>query len=60
MPGRSFNVGIELGQLAFIALALAPVAFVSSSVSWSRMFRIASAYVIGSLAFYWVFARALT
>ena len=55
----SFNVGIEVGQLAFIALALVPVALVSSSDSWSRPFRIASAYVIGSLAFYWVFARAL-
>ena len=55
----SFNIGIEVGQLAFIALALVPVALVSSSDSWSRPFRIASAYVIGSLAFYWVFTRAL-
>lgn len=55
----SFNLGIEAGQLAFIALALFPVALVSSSGSWSRPIRIASAYVIGSLAFYWVFARAL-
>ena len=56
----SFNVGIEMGQLAFIAVALIPVAIVSSSGSSSRTFRIVSAYVIGSLAFYWVFARALT
>jgi hypothetical protein len=56
----SFNVGIEMGQLAFIAVALIAVAIVSSSGSWSRTFRIVSAYVIGSLAFYWVFARALT
>jgi hypothetical protein len=55
----SFNVGIEVGQLAFIALALFPVALASSSKSWSRPFRIASAYLIGSLAFYWVFERAL-
>jgi hypothetical protein len=55
----SFNVGIELGQLAFVALALVPVALVSRSGSWSRSFRVASAYVIGSLAFYWVFERAL-
>jgi hypothetical protein len=52
----SFNVGIEVGQLAFIAVALIPVAIVSSSDSLSRPFRIVSAYVIGSLAFYWVFA----
>lgn len=55
----SFNVGIEVGQLVFIAAALVPVALLSSSESWSRTFRIASAYVIGSLAFYWVFERAL-
>lgn len=55
----SFNAGIEVGQLAFIALALFPVALASSSESWSRPFRIASAYVIGSLAFYWVLERAL-
>jgi hypothetical protein len=52
----SFNVGIEVGQLAFIAVALIPVAIVSSSDSLSRPFSIVSAYVIGSLAFYWVFA----
>ncbi|MDH3201178.1 MAG: HupE/UreJ family protein [Myxococcales bacterium] len=56
----SFNVGIEVGQLAFIAVALVPVALVSSSDSLLRTFRIVSAYVIGTLAFYWVFARALT
>ena len=54
----SFNVGIEVGQLAFITLALFPVVLLCSSDSWSRPFRIASAYVIGSFAFYWVFARA--
>jgi len=56
----SFNVGIEAGQLAFVAVALVPVALVSSSGSLSRTFRIVSAYVIGSLAFYWVFARVLS
>jgi len=55
----AFNVGIEVGQLAFLAVALVPVALVSSSDSWSRLFRMASAYVIGSLAFYWFFERAL-
>ena len=56
----SFNVGIELGQLAFVALAIVPVAWVFTRDVSSRWFRIVSAYVIGSLAFYWVFARALT
>jgi hypothetical protein len=56
----SFNVGIELGQLAFVALALVPVAWVFLRGAPSRWFRIVSAYAIGSLAFYWVFASALT
>lgn len=56
----SFNVGIEVGQLAFVALALVPVALLSYRSAPSRAFRIVSAYVIGSLAFYWVFVRALT
>lgn len=56
----SFNVGIEVGQLAFVAVALVPVALVCSSDSLSPTFRRVSAYVIGSLAFYWVFERALT
>jgi hypothetical protein len=55
----AFNVGIEVGQLAFLAVALVPVVLVFSFDSWSRPFRVASAYVIGSLAFYWVFERAL-
>lgn len=55
----SFNVGIELGQLAFVALALVPATFVATSLPLSRAFRRVSAYLIGSLAFYWVFERAL-
>jgi hydrogenase/urease accessory protein HupE len=56
-----FNVGVELGQLAFIAvvitsawalrrLALAPPA-------WAPRL---AAYVIGSVAAYWVFERTVT
>ena len=55
----SFNVGIEVGQLAFIAVALVPVAMASSTDWSSRPFKILSAYAIGALAFYWVFERAL-
>ncbi len=55
----SFNIGIEIGQLAFLAVALIPLALVSSSDAWSRRFRTVSAYVIGSLAFYWVLTRML-
>ncbi len=56
----SFNVGIELGQIAFVAVVLLPLALLGSTSAMSRRFRVASAYAIGSLAFYWVFERALT
>ena len=56
----SFNVGVELGQLAFIAAVLS-VAYLTRTVvmrrgvpNWAPW---AAAYVIGSTASYWVFER---
>jgi len=55
----TFNVGIELGQLAFIALALLVRAGLRSQVvrgpNWLRG---VPAYAIGSLAAFWSFERA--
>jgi hydrogenase/urease accessory protein HupE len=57
----SFNVGIELGQLAFVAavelawLALARIA--GSAAAWRRV-AWAPSYLMGSLAAYWCFERA--
>lgn len=57
-----FNVGVELGQLAFV-LVVAGLSFALRRVSWHRLpfWQYASAlgpaYVIGPLAFYWVFER---
>ena len=53
----AFNIGIELGQLTFVAVALIPLTLLSRSTIWSRRVRVFLAYVIGSLAFYWVFER---
>ena len=55
----SFNVGIELGQLAFVG-ALIAAAWALRQVrltlpDWSRT---AAAYAIGSLAAFWMFERA--
>jgi hydrogenase/urease accessory protein HupE len=56
----SFNVGVELGQLAFIAAVLS-LAYLTRTVvmrrgapPWAPR---AAAYVIGCLASYWVFER---
>jgi hypothetical protein len=54
----AFNVGIELGQLAFVAVILAGKALLGTPLerapSW--LFR-APAYAIGTLAVYWMLER---
>ena len=55
----SFNIGIEVGQLAFIAVILASAhiagALIGRLPSWSVRI---PAYTIGSLAVFWCFERA--
>ncbi len=49
----SFNVGIELGQLAFVALVLAAWAIARAlPFQWPRWAAHLPAYVIGPLAAY--------
>jgi hydrogenase/urease accessory protein HupE len=65
LPGRelplalfTFNVGVELGQLAFIAgllLLRAPLARLAERLSPRA--RLAPAYAIGTLAFFWTVER---
>ena len=54
----SFNVGIELGQLAFVLAAIL-LGAVLARLPWrsSERARLAPAYVIGSLAAFWVIER---
>ena len=54
----SFNVGIEAGQLMFIAAVLAArAAFAAIGVRWPEAARLVPAYGIGALASYWVIER---
>lgn len=54
----AFNGGIELGQIAFVVvLLLARAAFASLPVVWPPAAARIPAYVIGSLAAFWVFER---
>jgi hydrogenase/urease accessory protein HupE len=54
----SFNVGIELGQLAFIACVVAAGAGLRRlSIAWPRRVTAAPAYAIGTLAIYWMIER---
>lgn len=54
----SFNVGIEIGQIVFV-LAVLSVGFLPGlRIAWRpAAARLASAYVIGSLAAFWFFQR---
>jgi hypothetical protein len=54
----AFNVGVELGQLAFVAAVLSLVRLVYVAPlrlpAWAPR---AAGYAIGSIATFWVFAR---
>jgi hydrogenase/urease accessory protein HupE len=54
-----FNVGVELGQLLFIATALCAFALMRSiPIPWPRWAGLAAPYAIGSIAVFWVIERA--
>jgi hypothetical protein len=52
----SFNVGVEVGQLAFVLVALS-VRRALASIPWRARARLLPAYAIGSLAAFWVIER---
>jgi hypothetical protein len=55
-----FNVGVELGQLAFVALILlAHRAARVLEFHWPRPAELAPAYLIGSLGAYWTIQRTM-
>jgi len=54
----SFNVGVELGQLGFIALILAlERSFRVLEVRWPRWAQVLPGYTVGSLGAYWTVQR---
>ena len=53
-----FNLGVELGQLAFVALALLLVrAFRVLQIRWPQWVEALPAYVVGSLGAFWTIQR---
>jgi hypothetical protein len=56
VPLISFHVGVELGQLAFVALVLATLAVLEGR-TWSGRARLAITYVTGAAAAAWTLAR---
>jgi len=56
----AFNVGVEIGQLAFVALVLLLVrAFKVLQVHWPRAVELLPAYVVGSLGAFWTIQRVV-
>lgn len=54
----SFNVGVEIGQIAFVLLVLAMIwSFRVLQVRWPAWSRDLPAYAIGSLASFWFISR---
>ncbi|MGX5805965.1 HupE/UreJ family protein [Bradyrhizobium sp. Arg314] len=53
----AFNVGVELGQLAFIAVLLSAVYAVRQVIAIPRQAIVASAYAIGIIAAFWSVQR---
>ena len=54
-----FNVGVELGQLLFVFLALGLAwSFKALQISWPRWALQIPGYTVGSLGAYWTIQRA--
>jgi hypothetical protein len=53
-----FNVGVELGQLAFVGVAVALAKLVASR-AWARRGRTTLVYAVGSMAAYWLIVRSI-
>lgn len=54
----SFNVGVELGQLAFVALMLLLVrSFETLEIRWPRWVELSPGYLVGCLGAFWVIQR---
>lgn len=53
-----FNIGVEIGQLLFVAAVLALMALTQRiRIAWPQWTRAMPAYVIGCVAVFWVFER---
>jgi hydrogenase/urease accessory protein HupE len=53
-----FNIGVELGQLAFVALVLLLArAFRKLEIDWARWAQALPGYAVGSLGAYWTIQR---
>jgi hypothetical protein len=55
-----FNVGVEAGQIAFVAVILLLIKFFIEHKSWPGWLKKLPAYGIGSLAAFWLIERVIS
>jgi hydrogenase/urease accessory protein HupE len=54
-----FNIGVEIGQIAFVLVILAVIKLLSYKKNWSVLAKKFPAYTIGSLAAFWLVERVI-
>ncbi|MEL7561211.1 HupE/UreJ family protein [Stutzerimonas chloritidismutans] len=54
-----FNIGVELGQVAFVAVMLLLIGVLRRRTNWSLALQRLPAYAIGSVSAFWVVERTL-
>ncbi|PQB05385.1 HupE/UreJ family protein [Aureitalea marina] len=54
-----FNIGVELGQIAFVLVVLGLIYLLKKFKGWSPAMQKVPAYLIGGVAAYWVIDRVL-
>ena len=54
-----FNVGVEIGQIAFVLVVLVFIKLLSFKKDWPVFIKKAPAYAIGSMAAFWMIERVL-
>ncbi len=54
-----FNVGVEIGQIAFVLVVLVIIRILSLKKQWPRYLKQIPAYAIGSMATFWMIERVV-
>lgn len=55
-----FNIGVELGQIAFVAVVLIIIRLLAIQRDWPLILKKAPAYAIGAISSFWVIERVLS
>ncbi len=54
-----FNIGVELGQIAFVLVVLAVIKLLAFKKNWPVFIKKVPAYAIGSMAVFWMIERMI-